>query len=98
MRAFATLEKTAEHNSTYLVTRGRIGEAPDHTPTSQLLADFFIYRKASCACGGGCRRCEGLIQPKLKISQPNDIYEQEADRVADEVMRMPDPAIQSKPT
>jgi hypothetical protein len=29
------------------------------------------------------------IQPKLKVSQPDDIYEQEADRVADQVMRMP---------
>lgn len=34
------------------------------------------------------------IQPKLKIGQPNDKYEQEADRVADQVMRMPDPSIQ----
>jgi hypothetical protein len=29
------------------------------------------------------------IRPKLTISQPDDPYEQEADRVADEVMRMP---------
>ncbi len=28
------------------------------------------------------------IQPKLKISQPGDDYEQEADRVAEQVMRM----------
>jgi len=28
------------------------------------------------------------IQPKLTVSQPDDPYEQEADRVADEVMRM----------
>jgi len=40
----------------------------------------------------------GAIQPKLRIGQPNDIYEQEADRVADEVMRMPEPIIQPKPT
>jgi hypothetical protein len=32
-----------------------------------------------------------FIQAKLKISQPGDMYEQEADRVAEEVMRMPDP-------
>lgn len=31
------------------------------------------------------------IQAKLTIGQPNDKYEQEADRVADQVMRMPDP-------
>ena len=30
------------------------------------------------------------VQAKLKIGQPNDIYEQEADRVAKQVMRMPD--------
>jgi len=33
------------------------------------------------------------IQAKLKIGQPNDIYEQEADRVAEQVMRMPEPEI-----
>ncbi len=31
----------------------------------------------------------GMIQTKLKINEPGDIYEQEADRVADAVMRMP---------
>ncbi len=36
----------------------------------------------------------GAIQAKLKIGQPNDIYEQEADRVAAEVMRMPEPEVQ----
>ncbi|MDV3353861.1 DUF4157 domain-containing protein [Leptothoe sp. LEGE 181152] len=34
------------------------------------------------------------IQPKLKIGGPNDKYEQEADRIADQVMRMPEPQIQ----
>ena len=32
------------------------------------------------------------IQTKLKVSQPGDAYEQEADRVADEVMRMSTPS------
>lgn len=31
------------------------------------------------------------VQAKLKLGRPNDRYEQEADRVADEVMRMPQP-------
>jgi len=39
----------------------------------------------------------GLIQPKLTVSHPNDIHEQEADRVADEVMRMPDAVMQRQP-
>lgn len=40
----------------------------------------------------------GAIQAKLKIGKPGDIYEREADSVADAVMKMPEPAIQSKPT
>ena len=39
----------------------------------------------------------GVIQAKLKIVQPNDIYEQEADRVADAVMRMQREVDQAKP-
>ena len=50
-----------------------------------------IQRKALCPCDGGCPGCTGMIQAKLKIGQPNDMYEQEADRVADMVMRMPEP-------
>jgi hypothetical protein len=34
------------------------------------------------------------IQAKLKVRQPGDIYEQEADRVAEQVMRMPEPRVQ----
>ena len=35
----------------------------------------------------------GALQAKLKIGQPGDKYEQEADRVADAVMRMPEEGI-----
>jgi hypothetical protein len=35
----------------------------------------------------------GIIQPKLAIGEVNDPLEHEADRVADQVMRMPDPAL-----
>ena len=34
------------------------------------------------------------LQGKLRIGQPGDVYEQEADRVADAVMRMPEPGVQ----
>lgn len=56
-------------------------------------------RKTLCACGGGCPRCQGSLQlqAKLKIGQPDDKYEQEADRVAEQVMSMPDPSVQRKP-
>jgi len=33
------------------------------------------------------------IQPKLTINQPGDQYEQEADHVAEQVMRMPEPVV-----
>src|SRR6266849_6656122 len=39
----------------------------------------------------GNRAAGRLIQAKLTVSQPGDVYEQEADRVADAVMRMPTP-------
>ncbi len=39
-----------------------------------------------------------MIQAKLKIGQPGDKYEREADQVADTVMSMPEPGINMKPT
>ncbi len=58
----------------------------------------FIQRWAACPCDGDCPRCAPVMQPKLTIGQPGDAYEQEADRAANEVMRMPEPEVQTKPT
>ena len=70
------------------VPRGAIGSA-QHSA--------ILQRKAGCTCRGRCPRCrehEGeddlALQPKLKINRPGDCSEQEAERVADEVMRMPE--------
>lgn len=55
-----------------------------------------------CACGGSCassadKEEEGkIIQTKLTIGPANDVYEQEADRVADQVMRMPGSSIRTE--
>lgn len=38
-----------------------------------------------------------LIQPKLNVSQPEDESEREADRVADQVMRMPESSSRQEP-
>ena len=43
-----------------------------------------------------CPSCRHLLQTKLKIGQPGDKYEQEADRVAEQVMRMQEPQAQLK--
>jgi len=52
-----------------------------------------IQTKKNCACGGGCPKCNKKqyssserLQTKLQIGNPNDIYEQEADKIADQVM------------
>src|SRR6267142_1641312 len=51
-----------------------------------------------CACGGmpgptgECEECQKrrfALQTKLKVNEPGDIYEQEADRIADQVMKTP---------
>ncbi|NIM95754.1 MAG: DUF4157 domain-containing protein [Anaerolineales bacterium] len=47
-----------------------------------------------CPYGGTCHTCPARVQAKLKINPPGDKYEQEADRVADKVMRMPEPKLQ----
>src|ERR1041384_255229 len=47
-----------------------------------------IHRKGSCACGGGCPSCQAKSRD-LRVSQPNDPAEIEADQIADQVMRMP---------
>jgi uncharacterized protein DUF4157 len=46
--------------------------------------------------GGGNRAAGQWLQAKLKIGAAHDPYEQEADRAADQVMRMPDPALEVK--
>lgn len=42
----------------------------------------------SCPFGGACHTCPARVQPKLRIGAPDDVYEREADRVADAVLRM----------
>ncbi len=58
---------------------GSLSIGPDNSLT--------LMRKTSCACGGGCPGCQAKSSD-LKISQPNDPAEIEADQMADRVMRM----------
>lgn len=72
-------------------------KAPPSNSQSALL-------QRKCACGGSggltgfCAECEKKkllrkpLQTKLRINEPGDEYEQEADRVAEQVMRMAEPA------
>jgi hypothetical protein len=45
----------------------------------------------TCPFGGACHSCPTRVQAKLEVGAADDEYEREADRVADEVMRMPEP-------
>jgi Domain of unknown function (DUF4157) len=68
----------------------------------------FVQRK--CACGGSsgltgfCSECEKNkllgkpMQTKLRINESGDEYEKEADRAAEQVMRMPEPGKQTEST
>jgi len=46
-----------------------------------------VQRAPACACGGGCPRCQAKSDG-LKVSQPHDSAEIEADRLTETVMRM----------
>ena len=58
---------------------------------------FALQRKCACGdhtmAGGECSECSEKkrlgLQTKLKVNDPGDIYEQEADRIADQVMAAP---------
>ncbi len=68
-----------------------------------LAGDSTVQRACACATSarvsdqrtGGAdeRRLEDGLQPKLKVNPPNDRYEQEADSLADTVMRLPEIAV-----
>ncbi|HUU75218.1 MAG TPA: DUF4157 domain-containing protein [Methanoregulaceae archaeon] len=65
-----------------------------HT-TKQHINFFNPLHQPPCPCGGGCPRC-APIQPKIRVGEPNDEYEKEADRVAEQIIRMPEPVLQRK--
>src|SRR3954468_9307115 len=71
-------------------------------PRASLYAPQQLSRK-TCACGGSCSRCSGetraatSLQPKLTVNEPGDAFENDADRVADQVMRMADPNLAADP-
>jgi hypothetical protein len=89
----ANLQK-AYGNQAVLRMKGR-------SPAANPLQGGVLQRK--CACGntagssGSCAECQnkqkGILQTKLQIGEAGDRYEQEADYIADQIMRMPDPSL-----
>ena len=74
---------------------------PAKITTPMTVPHMAVQRK--CGCGGSagltgkCTECQNQwlagkpVQTKLRINEPGDAYEQEADRVAEQVMRMAEP-------
>jgi len=71
---------------------------------SSSLSRGILQRKCACgnqnAGGGECGECgknkQFLQRRATHISEPGDRYEQEADRIADQVMRMPEPTAKNQ--
>lgn len=81
-----------------LLRMGRDAEIAPVTPLRpSQTAVALLQRKCACgntkAAGSECKACKAkkrmLLQTKLTIGEPGDSYEQEADRVADQVMAAP---------
>jgi hypothetical protein len=80
-----------------------VAEAVQTTAKPQSSAASGLLLQRKCACGGSagftgecsdCRTNKLLgkpLQAKLRISAPGDEYEQEADRVAEQIMHMAEP-------
>ena len=75
-------------NSNSLVRRTERLQSMD-TPVDRIL---YLQRTAGNQAVLRLMR-SGALQAKLRIGQPGDMYEQEADRVADAVIRMPEPGV-----
>ena len=83
----ATASKTTDSKSSTLPAR--VGRTAVHSQVSP--QEQFLQLHKQFGNRAVQRMYEsGVLQAKLKIGQPGDKYEQEADRVADQVMRMPD--------
>jgi hypothetical protein len=54
----------------------------------------FVQKKPICSCAGVCTSCKSqnstnmAIQPKLRVSQPDDSLEREADKIAEQIVDM----------
>ena len=84
-------------------TQTKATPVPSVTPVQKGL----LQRKCSCGAGastlaGECEECRKKkmmgLQAKLRVNEPGDIYEQEADRVAEQVLAKPaHPDVRSAP-
>jgi len=96
--SLSALQKTYGNQAVLRMSREeKVRSSPAANPMQGVL-------QRKCACGnsagssGSCAECqskqEGILQTKLQIGAAGDRYEQEADLVAAQVMRMSEPSVQ----
>ncbi|HEY9755044.1 MAG TPA: DUF4157 domain-containing protein [Oculatellaceae cyanobacterium] len=82
-------------------TRTLAQAKPTFTATSSGLLQRKCAFDNQTTSRGECKECnkkkQVCLQAKLKINEPDDFYEQEADRVADQIMRMPELTVGTSP-
>jgi hypothetical protein len=72
-------------------------ERPSTPQMSPLRTGGTLQRHASCPCGGSCPRCrQHAAQSGLRMSEPGDPFERQADRVAERIMQA-SPAVARRP-
>lgn len=74
---------TREHQQTKQLGEGKPGRAEAATPGKSAVEQNALWQSLAFS--------SVKLQPKLAISQPDDPYEHEADRIADQVMQMATP-------
>lgn len=77
-----------QHCAVKTLRNHRAQPAPKPPQIRHAVVPLRPQRKAGCSCGGGCPACKAL-----SVSPAHDPAEREADRVADQVMRMAEPAV-----
>src|SRR5688572_12789072 len=90
MQVTNVMESTSRHIPK---SAERSAESASATVYRRPVSDGTGSAHGLCACGGSCPRCAANehLQTKLTVNEPGDQYEQEADLVADKVMRMETP-------
>ncbi len=83
--------KAAKAQSESQTTTSFFGGGPDRAAAPFFSASVPSLQRKCTSCEAGAER---QFQPKLTVGEPNDRFEQEADRTAEQVMRMPEPQVQ----
>jgi hypothetical protein len=86
--SYVSAKTPAASGSSFLPVSGSLSQHSD-LDTTRSLSDFGVAPLTVQP---------PLFQTKLTVGQPDDEYEREADKVAETVMRMPQPVLQRKPT